>query len=133
MLFSGIPKPVITTSTTGNYSPNGVKENIDSPAFYCAQNQEYATDVRPITPSTLMALTEPCLMAWCYKLELMDNDELSPTTASTSSVPTPFQLGSYYIIEPDIINRNPVGMDDSDLIPKYIQYEFGRPQNDWGY
>lgn len=21
--------------------------------------------IRPITPSTLMALTEPCLMAWC--------------------------------------------------------------------
>ena len=26
--------------------------------------------IRPITPSTLMALTEPCLMAWCSKSAL---------------------------------------------------------------
>ena len=33
--------------------------------------------IRPITPSTLMALTDPCLMAWCFT-----DDEVNPVPNS---------------------------------------------------
>ncbi|KIK09222.1 hypothetical protein K443DRAFT_887 [Laccaria amethystina LaAM-08-1] len=32
--------------------------------------------IRPITPGTLMALTEPCLMAWCGALDCAPTDDL---------------------------------------------------------
>lgn len=37
--------------------------------------------IRPITPSTLMALTEPCLMAWCLDTGA-DSKQIAPTNTT---------------------------------------------------
>lgn len=44
--------------------------------------------VRPISPSTLIALTEPCLMAWCYNEDLDFNCTNSPVLALPISWPS---------------------------------------------
>ncbi|KDR75605.1 hypothetical protein GALMADRAFT_248116 [Galerina marginata CBS 339.88] len=43
--------------------------------------QQYTMVVRPISPATLMALTEPCLMAWCQ--ELQGPPDLNPKVIDT--------------------------------------------------
>ena len=41
--------------------------------------------IRPITPSTIMALTEPCLMNWCYRVEEDDQIQI-PIAANIASL-----------------------------------------------
>lgn len=67
--------------------------------------------VRSISPSTLMALTEPCLMAWCFDpdLDFNTNPQVSSMSVqqvyNVSSVPAVYDapLSADYVMP---VNRN---------------------------
>jgi hypothetical protein len=73
--------------------------------------------IRPITPSTLMALTEPCLMAWCYAEDGADSDPKSHSgfagVGASSETARTREEDCY------------VGLE--------YMYETGRMRNVWGY
>ncbi|KAF4620502.1 hypothetical protein D9613_000922 [Agrocybe pediades] len=75
------------------------------------------SDIRPITPSTLIALTEPCLMAWCYDPNF--DIEIPGDVAQPSIVPA----------------HVPIAFENTlqETQQQDIQFDVVTKPNDWGY
>lgn len=89
--FTGNSEPLNARSTRGDFDNHVLQTAMNYNTLLNSGNSKQITTgrsklvIRPISPSTLIALTEPCLMAWCTAFD----ENLAEPGSSPAFLPLP--------------------------------------------
>ncbi|TFK21984.1 hypothetical protein FA15DRAFT_758350 [Coprinopsis marcescibilis] len=86
--LNGSDEQDITASESGNTDLQQGPVSFENPHLSSGRGLRTAVSVRPVSPSTIMALSEPCLMAWCMNLDLTPEQGTESAAPKAQSIIT---------------------------------------------